>query len=186
MSKAFTKEDDNDTETDIPETGPALPGGKNYITPQGASRLQNELHELSKKTRPEVTASVAWAASNGDRSENADYQYGKKKLREIDKRIAFLNSRIRAFEIIDPLAQHHHGEKVAFGATVTIRHEDDSVKTYSIVGIDEVDVSKGKISWASPLAGALLRGSLGDSVEFDAPAGKREVEIIEVVYIAIE
>lgn len=186
MSKAFTKEGDSPVETELPEPESSVPGGKNYITPRGAKRLQEELHDLVKRLRPEVTATVAWAASNGDRSENADYQYGKKKLREIDRRISFLHSRIRAFEIIDPLAQQHKGSKVAFGATVTIRDESDAIKTYSIVGIDEVDVSKGLISWASPLASALLRGSEGDVVEFAAPAGTREVEIIEVRYVALE
>jgi transcription elongation factor GreB len=184
MSKAFVKEDgesgiDSQVEAEAP-----VPGGKNYMTPAGAERMRQELRKLRYEERPEVARVVSWAAGNGDRSENGDYLYGKKRLREIDKRMRFLAKRLESAEIVDPLGvQVAH---VQFGATVTIRYEDDSEKTYSIVGIDEVDLSKGRISWMSPLARALLKAMEGDLVTFHSPKGQQEVELVRVVYIAIE
>lgn len=185
MSKAFTKEPDNldELDDDEPERPQPATGGKNYITPQGFKRLQDELNNLLHKERPAVTEVVAWAASNGDRSENADYKYGKQKLREIDRRIRFLTKRIDSAEIVDPTK--NKSEQVFFGATVTIRDEDDSLKTYSIVGVDEIDIDKGRISWVSPIASALLKATVGDWVTFRTPKGVREVEVVEVKYVEL-
>src|SRR5262245_23636896 len=156
MSKAFIKEDtdlDSDPEG-LPET-PLPKGEKNYITPKGFARLQDELHELLHKKRPEITAIVSWAAGNGDRSENGDYIYGKKGLREIDRRIRFLTKRLESSEVVDPTQKK--SDQVFFGATVTVQNEEGEVKTYSIVGVDEAEPAKGKISWISPLTTALLK-----------------------------
>jgi transcription elongation factor GreB len=184
MSKAFVKGDgDSDTDNDI-EVEATVPGGKNYITPAGAERLRQELKKLRYEERPEVTRVVSWAAGNGDRSENGDYLYGKKRLREIDKRMRFLAKRLESAEIVDPLSLQV--TYVQFGATVTIRYEDDTEKTYSIVGIDEVDLSRGRISWMSPLARALMRASAGDLITFHSPKGQQEVEVLVVDYIPID
>ena len=156
---------------------------KNYITPAGAKKLQAELHDLLHVKRPEMTATVAWAASNGDRSENADYIYGKRRLREIDLPIRFLTQRIEAFEIINPTTIR--SEQVLFGATVTICDEAGAETIYSIVGADEIDPSKGHISWNAPLAKALLKSKVGHIVSFQSPKGPREVEVIEIKYIEI-
>lgn len=180
MSKAFTRDgDENNTEVDT-EVDASIPGGKNYITPAGAERLRAELKKLRYEERPEVTKTVAWAAGNGDRSENGDYLYGKKRLREIDKRMRFLAKRLEAAEVVDPLVINV--DYVQFGATVSLRFEDDSEKTYSIVGVDEVDVNRGRISWMSPLARALLKAKAGDYVTFHSPKGEQEVEVLAVVY----
>lgn len=186
MSKAFTKErdsdDDLDDETDLT---PKIPqGGKNYITPGGAARLKDEYRELKFKERPEITKVVAWAAGNGDRSENGDYLYGKKRMREIDRRLRFLSKRIDSMEIVDP--SKINSDQVLFGATVTIRDEDDIEKTYSIVGVDETDLEKGYISWISPLASALFKNRVGDIVTFRTPKGVRDVEILSIVYRALK
>ena len=185
MSKAFTRENDNEEDLDEDEeTRDAIPGGgKNYITPQGFKRLQEEFQELKFKERPKMTEVVAWAASNGDRSENADYHYGKKKLREIDRRLRFLSKRIAAAEIVDPTKIKSN--EVLFGATVTIRDEEDVEKTYHIVGADEIDLDNGKISWVSPIASALFKASEGDWVSFKSPKGIREIEVVSIRYIAI-
>ncbi len=158
---------------------------KNYITPGGFERLKKELYELKFRERPEITKTVAWAASNGDRSENGDYIYGKKKLREIDKRIEFLSKRIDACEIVDPLKIR--AEHVSFGATVTFRDEDGNEKTYSIVGVDETNVAEGKISWKSPLGAALIRAKAkaGDWITFESPKGEQSVEVLQVCYQAL-
>lgn len=186
MSKAFKNGDgDNAERDDDVRDVPAVPGGKNYMTPAGARRMQQELYELQTKTRPEVTQTVAWAAGNGDRSENGDYIYGKKRLREIDKRIRFLAKRLDALEVIDPLAVPDKS-RIFFGATVTIRTEDDRQKTYSIVGVDETDISRGRISWISPLASALLKARLGDVVQFNSPKGLQEVEVEGIEYHALD
>lgn len=182
MSKAFTKESDSDSE-EIGEQDARQgipPGSKNYITPAGARRLQDELAKLKHKERPTVVNTVAWAAGNGDRSENGDYIYGKKRLREIDRRIRFLSKRLEFAEVVDPLkSQCDH---VRFGATVTILDEDDKKRTYSIVGVDEVDVAKGRISWASPLARALLKARVGDVVTFESPKGSQDIEVLAIEY----
>jgi transcription elongation factor GreB len=156
-------------------------GNKNYITPSGLRRLQQELRDLKYKERPEVTETVAWAASNGDRSENGDYIYGKKRLREIDKKIRFLSKQIESAEVIDP--GEVESDRIQFGATVTIRAEDDHEKTYTIVGIDESDASAGRISWKSPLARALMNGKAGSWVTFRSPKGEQEIEIVKVEYL---
>jgi transcription elongation factor GreB len=183
MSKAFVKGDgEADLDNDV-EVESAVPGGKNYMTPAGAERMRQELRTLRYEERPEVTRVVSWAAGNGDRSENGDYLYGKKRLREIDKRMRFLAKRLESAEIVDPLSIT--ATYVQFGATVTIRYEDDSEKTFAIVGIDEVDLAKGRISWMSPLARALMRGYEGDLVTFHSPKGQQEIEIVSVAYIAL-
>lgn len=183
MNKAFTKESDNDQD-DTPEADASVPGGKNYITPKGAERLREELKQLKYVERPEVTKTVAWAAGNGDRSENGDYLYGKKRLREIDKRLRFIAKRLEAAEIIDPLTIK--AEHVMFGATVTLRYEDDTERVYSIVGVDELDIEKGRISWMSPLARALMKGREGDVINFNSPKGLQEIEILAVEYKALD
>lgn len=184
MSKAFVKGDgDSDSDT-ASEVEVPIPGGKNYMTPAGAERMRQELRKLRYEERPEVTRVVSWAAGNGDRSENGDYLYGKKRLREIDKRMRFLAKRLESAEIVDPLSIQV--TYVQFGATVTIRYEDDTEKTFVIVGVDEVDLSKGRISWMSPLARALMRASEGDVVAFHSPKGQQEVEIISVCYVVID
>ena len=185
MNKAFKKDDGDEDDLDIPIPVPATPGGKNYITPAGFKRMQNELLELKNKIRPEVTQTVAWAAGNGDRSENGDYIYGKKRLREIDKRIQFLAKRLDIAEVVDPLKQSNRTQ-VLFGATVTIRNEEDELKTYTIVGADEADLTKKRISWVSPLASALLKAKVGDLVTFRSPKGVQEVEVEAIEYNAVE
>lgn len=158
---------------------------KNYITPRGFARLQEELHQLARVERPEVTKTVAWAASNGDRSENADYIYGKKRLREIDRRTRFLTSRIDKAIVVDPILTKSN--KVQFGATVTIVDEDDGeTKTISIVGVDEINTEKNQISWRSPLGSSLIGKELGDTILLRIPIGTKTYEIMEIVYVNIE
>jgi transcription elongation factor GreB len=186
MSKAFTKEDDDrdDSKDDGPDSGlRALSGKRNYMTRKGFSRLKAELHELLHETRPEITKVVAWAASNGDRSENADYLYGKRRLREIDRKIRFLTKRLEIAEVIEPARVK--SAKIQFGATVTYSGEDGKEKTVHIVGIDETEPSRGKISWISPLATALLNRESGSSTLFRSPRGEEELEILEVRYLDI-
>lgn len=156
---------------------------KNYITPKGLSRLQDELRQLIKVERPELVKTVAWAASNGDRSENADYIYGKRRLREIDRRSRFLTHRIEDAEVIDPTKQN--SDKVVFGATVDIEDEDGKVLSYSIVGEDEGNAHKNLISWKSPLATALLGKKVGDEIRFKKPSGESYFEIISIRFIDI-
>jgi transcription elongation factor GreB len=187
MSRAFTRETANE-EDEEEGTDPALrlpQGTRNYITPGGHARIRAELEQLLRVERPQVVSVVQWAASNGDRSENADYIYGKRRLREIDRRIRFLTKRLDQAEIIDP-ARRADTEQVFFGATVTICDEHGLENTYQIVGVDETDFARGRISWVSPLARALLKSRAGDSVRFQSPAGWREVEVISVAYLSIE
>ncbi|WKZ57245.1 MAG: transcription elongation factor GreB [Bdellovibrionota bacterium] len=181
MNKAFTKENDSEVDDDLP--APPLPGGKNYITPGGLEKLQAEFSQLKFRERPEVTKVVQWAAGNGDRSENGDYLYGKKRLREIDKRLRYLAKRIESAEVIDPARVR--SEQVMFGATVTIRDEDDREKSYTIVGVDEIDVAHGRISWMSPLACALMKARQGDWVTFRSPKGVQQLEVIKIEYVAL-
>jgi transcription elongation factor GreB len=188
MSKAFTKETDQD-EDDLEAGLPPLPvGSKNYITPGGHQRLKDELTYLLNKERPAVTVAVSWAAKNGDRSENADYQYGKKRLREIDRRLRFLTKRLDIAEEIDPAAPREDdaAERVFFGATVTYANVEGVEKTITIVGIDELDLARGHITWISPLARALMKAREGDTVVLRAPGGVEELEIIEISYRAVE
>lgn len=181
MSKAFTKESDQDDEDEEP-SAPALPAGtKNYITPAGFQRLKDEALRLLDKERPELVKVIQWAASNGDRSENADYIYGKRRLREIDRRIRFLTRRLDAAAVVDP-AEREYTDQVFFGATVTVAHGDGSEKTYAIVGIDEADVGRGRISWISPLARTLIKAREGDTVVLRTPGGDEAIEVLEVEY----
>jgi transcription elongation factor GreB len=180
MSKAFVKEDAEDDDLlDPPE--PAGTPPRNYITPAGHARLKAELMHLLDVERPEVVRVVAWAASNGDRSENGDYLYGKKRLREIDRRIRFLTRRLDIAEVVDP-AQQQHLDQVFFGATVTYLQSDGVERTVRIVGVDEVDPLNGLISWVSPVARALIRAREGDTVSLTTPAGRLELEVLEVRY----
>ena len=184
MNKAFVKETESDEEDDLPGL-PSLPAGtKNYMTPAGHAALREEFERLIKVERPHLVQVVAWAASNGDRSENGDYIYGKKKLRDMDRRIRYLTKRLDNAEVVDP-ARQQNLEQVFFGATVTVMHlgSDAAVDvTYQIVGVDEADPATGRISWISPLARALLKSREGDVVKFHSPAGLREIEIIEINY----
>lgn len=182
MSKAFTKETDTD---DDDEGGlPPLPaGGKNYITPQGYARLRAELLDLMDNERPKMVEIVHWAASNGDRSENGDYLYGKKRLREIDRRIRFLTKRLDIAEVADP-SLHHGGDQVFFGATVTYEDSQGVSRTVTILGIDEADALQGQISWISPVARALLKSRVGDVVRLVTPAGPQDLEVLDVHYPA--
>jgi transcription elongation factor GreB len=181
MSKAFTRETDGE---DDDLTLPPLPAGsKNYITPLGYATLRAELFELIDNERPRIVEIVHWAASNGDRSENGDYHYGKKRLREIDRRIRFLTKRLEIAEVTDP-SNHHGKDQVFFGATVTYVDEADVERTVTILGIDEADSLKAEVTWVSPIARALLKAREGDVVKLVTPVGVQEVEVVEVRYPA--
>ncbi len=186
MNKAFVREDAAAEDDDEAAALPAIPAGsRNYITPAGHARLKGELEHLVKRERPHVVEVVAWAASNGDRSENGDYIYGKRRLREIDRRIRFLGKRLDIAEVVDPLTRSQT-DQVFFGATVTLCDSEGAESTYAIVGIDEADASRGRISWISPLARAILKAREGDLVRFQSPLGMREIEIVEVRYEALD
>ena len=184
MNKAFTKEPDGDddaADADAPAL-PALPAGaRNYMTPQGYRRLRSELLGLLDNERPKIVEVVSWAAKNGDRSENGDYLYGKKRLREIDRRIRFLTRRLDIAEVADP-AVHHGRDQVFFGATVTYADEQGAERTVTIKGIDEADSLQGEVSWVSPIARALLKAHEGDEVQLTTPAGPRRIEVLAVRY----
>jgi transcription elongation factor GreB len=180
MSKAFTKETDaGDDEPALPAGIPA--GGKNYITPRGYVRLRAELLSLIDEERPKVVDIVHWAASNGDRSENGDYLYGKKRLREIDRRIRFLTKRLEIAEVVDP-SVHAGSDQIFFGATVTYVDDEGVERTVTILGVDEADNGLQQISWISPVARALLKAREGDEVSLQTPAGTRTLEILSVHY----
>lgn len=184
MSKAFTKETDQDDEHDSGKLAPAPePGGKNYITRDGYERLRAELFHLMDEERPRIVEIVHWAASNGDRSENGDYLYGKKRLREIDRRIRFLTRRLEIAEVVDP-SVHHGGDQVFFGATVTYADAAGVETTVTILGVDEADNAQGQISWVSPVARALLKARVGDVVRLVVPGGTQELELLDVQYPA--
>ena len=179
MSKAFTKESDSDDDDVV---SPLLPAsGKNYITPAGYARMRNELLGLMDVERPKVVEAVYWAASNGDRSENGDYIYGKKRLREIDRRIRFLTQRLEIAEITDPSA-HYGKDQVFFGSTVTYEDEAGVERTITILGIDEADTLTGQVSWVSPVARALLKSRVGDEVSLVMPDGVRILSVVSVDY----
>ncbi len=185
MNKAFTRESEQDDE-EPDATAPPLPAGlKNYITPAGYKRLKDEALQLLDKERPELVKVIQWAASNGDRSENADYIYGKRRLRQIDSRIRFLTKRMDIAVVIDPAAREA-SDQVFFGATVTLMNQAGEEKTYSIVGIDEADVSRGRISWISPLAKALIKTREGDTVTVKTPGGDEKLDVIAVKYRPID
>ena len=156
---------------------------KNYITPFGFKTLSDELHQLRRVERPEVCQLVQWAAANGDRSENADYQYGKKRLREIDRRLRFLQSRLDAAVVVDPTT--NQSERVQFGATVQAEDENGKLKTWSIVGVDEIETAKNYISWQSPIGRALLGKIVGDEVVIQTPQGQTELTITQITYVAL-
>ena len=204
MNKAFVKE------TDVPQgdsdflldkssersyapddeedafAAPPLPAGtKNYMTPAGYAQLDAEFNQLWKVERPALVETISWAASNGDRSENVDYIYGKKRLREVDRRIRFLSKRLEHAEIVDPVTREKT-DQVFFGATVTVADSDGRESTYAIVGLDEADAGRGRIAWVSPMARALLKAREGDTVTVQTPEGRREVEIVKVRYQAID
>ena len=183
MSKAFTREDDNapEEEFDEDEQNPIPPGSKNYVTPGGWRRMRDEVSWLVKTERPQVTSVVSWAAKLGDRSENADYQYGKKRLREIDRRIRYLTKRLEAAEVVDP-ATREETDQVFFGATVVYANKAGGEHTLRIVGIDEMDASKHYVSWISPIARAFIKCREGDTVTLRTPGGDEELEILEVRY----
>ncbi|MCX7149815.1 MAG: transcription elongation factor GreB [Rhodocyclales bacterium] len=180
MNKAFVKESDDADEDEAPES--ALPDGtKNYMTVRGHAQIRAEFEHLVKIERPAMVHVVSWAAGNGDRSENGDYIYGKKRLREIDRRIRFLGKRLESAVIVDPEEQRNC-DQVFFAATVTVCDADGVEATYQIVGIDEANAQEGRISWISPLARALMKAREGDTVRFDSPGGLREIDIIEIRY----
>ena len=182
MSKAFTKESDAADDDDLPL--PPLPaGGKNYITPQGYARLRAELLDLIDNERPKIVEVVYWAASNGDRSENGDYIYGKKRLREIDRRIRFLTQRLEMAEVTDP-SLHHGNDQIFFGATVTYVDAAGQERTITILGIDEADSAQAQVSWVSPIARTLIKAHAGDVVRLITPTGVEELEVLAVHYPA--
>ena len=181
MSKAFTKETDADDD-DLPDTAAALPAGtKNYLTPLGFDRLMSELDHLVAVERPQVVEVVSWAAGNGDRSENGDYIYGKKRLREIDRRIRFLRKRLEIAEVVDP-ARQRSLDRVFFGATVTYANAEDEERTIRIVGVDEARQDQGEVSWISPIARALHKAEEGDVVRVATPHGIEEIEVVRIAY----
>jgi len=186
MNKAFTREEssESDDDGDVQDASPLPAGARNYMTPGGFARMRRELDALVSKERPELVATVAWAAGNGDRSENGDYIYGKKRLREIDRRIRFLVKRLDRAEVVDPAARRDddNADRVFFGATVTISDASGAARTVSIVGIDEIDTARGYISWISPMARALLKAREGDVVTLRTPGGVEELEVQSVRY----
>ncbi len=186
MSKAFTKETDQDDD-DLETASPLPTGARNYMTPGGFARMKAELEHLVQKERPQLVATVAWAAGNGDRSENGDYIYGKKRLREIDRRIRFLIRRLDAAEVVDPCARREDdsADQVFFGATVTVRDIRGGERTISIVGVDEIDTARGYVSWISPIARALIKAREGDSVVLRTPSGSEELDVVAVRYLPL-
>jgi transcription elongation factor GreB len=183
MNKAFTRESENEDDDEPEVAAPLAAGQKNYMTPGGYVRLKAELDHLVDKERPEIVGIVSWAAGNGDRSENGDYIYGKKRLREIDRRIRFLVRRLDLSEVVDPAGRD--SDQIFFGATVTIANQRGETRKVSIVGIDETDTGRGYISWISPMARALLKARAGDTVTLVTPAGPEEIEIFDVRYEAL-
>lgn len=181
MSKAFTKEGNGEDNQDHEEPDPLPPNQKNYMTPAGFKALQDELRILQREERPKIVEIVSWAAGNGDRSENGDYIYGKKRLREIDRRSRYLQKRLSTAEVVDP-KQQQTLTQAFFGATITYAREDGSEHSVKIVGIDEANMEQQKISWISPLARALLKSRIGDTVTLHAPSGKEPLEILSITY----
>ena len=185
MSKAFTREPDaqDDDDDGLPLTPLVTPDGKNYITRGGYERLRAELFALIDDERPKMVEIVHWAASNGDRSENGDYLYGKKRLREIDRRIRFLTQRLEIAEVVEP-SLHHGGDQVFFGATVVVADREGEETTVTILGVDEAESALGQISWVSPMARALLKARLGEVIRLMVPGGVQELEVVAVDYPA--
>jgi transcription elongation factor GreB len=189
MNKAFTSEDasERDDDTEAPDVSPLPAGARNYMTPGCFARMRRELDHLVSRERPELVATVAWAAGNGDRSENGDYIYGKKRLREIDRRIRFLVTRLDNAEVVDPAAPRDDdaSSRVYFGATATIADREGAERTVSIVGVDEIDTARGHISWISPMARALLKAREGDTVTVRTPGGVEEFDVVDVRYVPL-
>ena len=183
MNKAFTREPEGDVDDD--DDSPSLPslsaGARNYLTPQGYQRLRTELMTLLDDERPKVVEVVSWAAKNGDRSENGDYLYGKKRLREIDRRIRFLSKRLDVAEVADP-STHHGSDQVYFGATVSYAMANGEERTVTIKGIDEADSLNGEVSWISPIARTLLKARVGDELQLLTPGGVEKIEVVAVHY----
>lgn len=186
MSKAFTREDDGSNDDDDFEDDEPLPSHeKNYMTPTGHKALEDEFYHLMHRERPKIVEIVSWAAGNGDRSENGDYIYNKKRLREIDRRVRYLMKRLDNAEVVDP--QNQQGQdQVFFGATVTYVREDDTEYTVTLVGVDEADFAVGKINWLSPVARALMKARVGDEIELRMPSGLEFIEVIDICYIVPE
>jgi len=183
VNKAFVKENEQDDDESLPGAPSLPPGTRNYMTRSGFEVLRAELDQLVRDERPRLVETVRWAASNGDRSENGDYIYGKKRLREIDRRIRFLIKRLESAVVVTP-AEQENVEQVFFGATVTVCEVDGALEqTYQIVGVDEANASEGRISWIAPLSRALLKAREGDVVRFASPAGVREIEVLEIRYV---
>ena len=180
MSKAFVKESDAEEDRRQEPSAPSV-GFKNYMTPQGHRQLQEELRKLLRVERPKVVDVVSWAAGNGDRSENGDYIYGKRRLHEIDRRIRFLSQRLEIAQVVDP-GQQKNLDQVFFGATVTYSNEQGTERTVTIVGVDEADLDRGQVSWVSPIARALMKAREGDILEFRTPAGIENIEVLGVRY----
>jgi transcription elongation factor GreB len=180
MSKALTGKSEQDDD----DGGGLPPGLKNYVTPQGHKALVEELDQLWRVERPRIVEIVSWAAGNGDRSENGDYLYGKKRLREIDRRVRFLRKRIENSEVVAPELQTDRS-RVYFGATVTYAEEDGAERKVTLVGVDEADLNHGKVSWVSPVARALLRAEVGDTVVIRSPTGRREIEVVAIEYLRV-
>ena len=187
MSKAFTREAETIDDDELEASSPLPVGARNYLTPGGFERMKAELERLVQKERPELVATVAWAAGNGDRSENGDYIYGKKRLREIDRRIRFLIKRLDIAEVVDPAARRDDdtSDQIFFGATVTVRNARGDERTLSIVGVDEIDTARGYVSWVSPVARALLKARAGDTVTLSTPGGVEELDVLAVRYLPL-
>jgi transcription elongation factor GreB len=187
MNKAFTREADADADDpsgdDVPLAPPLPQGVRNYITPAGYKRLREEMLGLLDDERPKVVETVSWAAKNGDRSENGDYLYGKKRLREIDRRIRFLTRRLDIAEVVDPSLHHGH-DQVFFGATVRYSNRRGEEHTITIKGVDEAESQRGEVSWVAPIARALLKSRAGDELQLATPGGIEEIEVLEVSYPA--
>jgi transcription elongation factor GreB len=182
MNKAFVKESSDDIDDELEIAQPDAPAGtRNYITPAGHKRLRDELLHLIDEERPEVVKLVSWAASNGDRSENGDYIYGKRRLREIDRRIRFLTKRLDIAEVVDSSKQENL-DQVFFGATVEYATADGQTHTVTVVGVDEVNLERGHVSWISPIARALLKARIGDAVTLHTPAGPEPIDVLDVHY----
>jgi transcription elongation factor GreB len=184
MSKAFVRESGAEEDLAPPAPAPQVAAGRNYITPAGFARLRAELRHLVEVERPEVVRTVSWAAANGDRSENGDYIYGKRRLREIDRRVRFLIKRLEGATVVDNAGRDT--DQVFFGATVQVRAGDGAERTLAIVGADEVDPARGRVSWISPVARALLKARLGDVVTLGTPGGEAALEIVDVSYPRID
>ena len=184
MNKAFVKETDQEDDDDFPEAAPLPAGTRNYITPAGYAALRSELATLMLEERPAMVKIVSWAASNGDRSENGDYLYGKKRLREIDRRMRFLTKRLEIAEVVDPTTQPNQ-DQVFFGATVVYSDPEGAEHTITIVGVDEAEPLNGKISWISPVARALIKSREGDTVTLRTPGGIQDLDVLEITYPAV-